>query len=151
VSAPAGDVHYPNRHFDRVGNVAFWIAMEETPAERGTVRFRSGSHRLGSLGHSFGREPDTTGVDLHDVYPWLAERYALSEPRDMQPGDATAHCGLVLHTAPENITDAPRWTYISIYIPADTLWTGTTFLSMSDAKLTIDQPFDHPYFPIVHP
>ena len=69
----------------------------------------------------------------------------------MQPGDATAHSQLVLHAAPENATDRPRWTYFSIYIPADTLWTGTPFFAMGDAQLELDQPFDHPNFPVIYP
>jgi len=143
---------YSNRQFDRVGNVAFWIALEAMPAERGTVRFRNGSHRLGPLGREFGRDdPPGSGLDVHEAYPWLAERYPLSQPLDMQPGDATGHGGLVLHTAPENATDVPRWAYISIYFPADTLWTGTPFLGQGDATLAIDRPFDHPYFPVIYP
>jgi ectoine hydroxylase-related dioxygenase (phytanoyl-CoA dioxygenase family) len=139
---------YPNRQFDRVGNVTFWVALEDMPAERGTCRFRSGSQQLGPLGRDFG---PGTGLDVHDTYPWLAERYPLSEPRDMKAGDATAHSQLVLHTAPANATDVPRWTYISIYFPADTLWTGTPFHGQGDVTLEIDQPFDHLNFPIVYP
>jgi hypothetical protein len=138
---------YPNRHFDRVGNVTFWVALEAMPAERGTCRFRSGSHKLGPLGHDVG---PSTGLDVHDTYPWLAERYPLSEPRDMQPGDATAHSQLVLHTAPENSTSMPRWTYISMYFPADTLWTGAPFHGQADAQLEKGQPFDDPIFPVVY-
>lgn len=141
---------FSNRQFDRVGNVAFWIALEAMPAERGTCRYRSGSHRLGPLGRNFGR--DGNFLDIHDVYPWLAERYPLSEPLGMQPGDATAHGGLVLHTAPENKTDVPRWAYISIYIPADTLWTGTPLRDVASRQgLVVDQPFDHPNFPVIYP
>ena len=141
---------FPNRQFDRVGNVSIWIALEEMPAERGTMRFCSGSHREGSLGHNVGRSPDDP--DVHEVYPWLAERCPLSEPRDMGPGDATAHSSLVLHCAPENTTDVPRWVYISMYIPADTLWTGQPF-SDADVQdvLVKGQPFDHPNYPIIYP
>jgi hypothetical protein len=139
---------FPNRPFDRVGNVSFWIALESMPAERGTMRFRTGSHRLGSLGRTFGR--DGHDLDVHDVYPWLAERCPLSEPRDMQAGDATAHHGLMLHTAPQNATGVPRWAYITNYIPADTLWIGAPIHGTTDG-LVVDQPFDHPNFPVVYP
>jgi len=141
---------FPNRQFDRVGNVSFWIALESMPAERGTVRFRTRSHQLGPLGRTFGRDGEER--DIHDVYPWLAERYPMSPPRDMEAGDATAHHGLMLHSAPENATDKPRWAYISIYFPADTLWTGAPLRDAGSRDvLTIDQPFDHPNFPIVYP
>jgi Phytanoyl-CoA dioxygenase (PhyH) len=150
--ARATPIHqdFPNRQFDRVGNVTIWVALEDMPAERGTVRFRTGSHRLGSLGNIFGR--DGHDLDIHDVYPWLAKRCPLSEPRDMQAGDATAHHGLMLHSAPQNATDVPRWAYISIYIPADTLWTGAKMHGFSSVEgLAVDQPFDHPYVPVVYP
>ena len=141
---------FPNRQFDRVGNMSFWIALEDMPAERGTCRFRTGSHLLGSLGRSFGRGGEH--VDIHDVYPWLAGRCPLSEPRDMSASDATAHGGLMLHTAPQNTTDVARWAYISIYMPADTLYTGAPIHGTGPRDgLAVDQPFDHPNFPVVYP
>src|SRR4029078_8842474 len=41
---------YPANGHDRVGTVVFWLALDDMPAERGTMRFRSGSHTLGELG-----------------------------------------------------------------------------------------------------
>lgn len=152
VPSTATPLHqdYSNKHFDRTGNVTFWIALEDTPAAKGTCRYRSGSHKLGPLGHEFGRKHSGgTGLDIHDVYPWLAERYPLSEQRDMKAGDATVHGGLTLHCASENRGDSPRWAYITLYIPGDALWTGSQFLGMDNAELQIGQQFNHPFFPII--
>ena len=38
--------------FDRVGGLAFWVALDDVPAERGTMRFLSGSQRQGCLGRA---------------------------------------------------------------------------------------------------
>jgi Phytanoyl-CoA dioxygenase (PhyH) len=138
---------YPCGQFDRVGNTSFWIALNDIPAERGTMRFRSGSHREGPLGRSF---TASTTADVHDVYPRLKERYPLSEPFDFRAGDATCHSQLVLHGAPQNTTDEPRWTYITIYFPADTLYTGASFHGRDRVELQIDKPFEDPHFPIVY-
>jgi ectoine hydroxylase-related dioxygenase (phytanoyl-CoA dioxygenase family) len=152
VPSTATPLHqdYSNKHFDRTGNVTFWMALEDTPAEKGTCRFRNGSHMLGPLGHEFGRKhPGGSGRDIHDVYPWLAERCPLSEPRDMKAGDVTVHGGLTLHCAPENRSDSPRWTYIALYFPGDALWTGSPFLGMDGADLDVGLQFDHPFFPVI--
>src|SRR5215207_386812 len=38
--------------------------------------------------------------------------------------------------------------YISIFFPADTLWTGKPFHGGEGVELEVDKPFDHPNFPI---
>jgi hypothetical protein len=144
---PAHQDH-PGSQFDRVGNTSFWIALDDVPAERGTVRYRSGSHREGPLGRSF-LTYDGATTQLDDVYPWLADRYPLCEPYDMQAGDATCHSQLVVHTGPVNRTDKPRWVFIAVYFPADTLYTGAPFHGRAGVELAIDQPFDHDLWPIV--
>jgi ectoine hydroxylase-related dioxygenase (phytanoyl-CoA dioxygenase family) len=160
VKPPAGSsaknketpVHqdYPNRQFDRIGNVGFWIALDEIPADRGTMRFYSGSHKLGPLGHNFGLA--SGDPDVRDTYPWIEKRCPLSKPLNMKPGDATAHSALVLHTAAQNTTNVPRWTYIVMYFPADTLWTGSKLRDEASQNiLKAGEPFDHPNFPIVYP
>ena len=92
--------------FDRVGKTTFWIALNEIPPERGSMRFYSGSHKEGPLGDR--------SHDLFADYPYLKERYPLSPPLHLQPGDATVHSQLVIHEAPANTSDAPRWAYIGL-------------------------------------
>src|SRR3954451_16147852 len=97
-----------NFPFDRVGFLSFWIALDEIPAERGAMRFLSGSHREGPLG----RREFGGARHVVEYYPRLLDRYEISPPLDLQPGDCTVHNGMVIRSAPENATDQPRWAYI---------------------------------------
>lgn len=107
----------PALPMDRAGALSIWIALDEITPEMGTMRFHTGSHRLASLG----RFPTT---DLKSTYQDLDSEYPLSSPIRYGPGDATAHNALMVHGAPENSTDRPRWSLISIYFPGDALYTG---------------------------
>jgi len=129
--------------FDRVGKTTFWIALNEIPPERGSMRFYSGSHKEGPLGDR--------SHDLFADYPYLKERYPLSPPLHLQPGDATVHSQLVIHEAPANTSDAPRWAYITLYFPSDAKYSGRVFHGLDELGLVAGEPFDHPNFRTVHP
>ena len=109
-------VNFP---FDRTGFLTFWIALDDITAAQGSMRFHNGSHRAGQLG-----KMGLDGVELPQYYADIPERYPLSDPIDLAQGDATIHNGMVVHGAPENTTDRPRWTLIIAYHPADTCYTG---------------------------
>ena len=112
------------------------------------MRFVNGSHREGPLGRTYHEE----GMpDVFEKYPDLLDRYRLSEPLHLRPGDATAHSGLVVHGAPENTTDEARWAFIASYFPADTLYTGAPFHNFDGRGLEVNKPFDLPITPIVYP
>jgi Phytanoyl-CoA dioxygenase (PhyH) len=141
---------FPSLPFDRVGFLTFWIALDEVTAEMGAMRFYSGSQRLGSLGHVGWFD----GKELVDVYPNLEANFPLSPPLHYRPGDATVHHSLVVHGAPRNETDRPRWPFIASYFPADTKFNGglAPVAHRGDAKvLTPGQPFDSPKFRQVFP
>jgi ectoine hydroxylase-related dioxygenase (phytanoyl-CoA dioxygenase family) len=42
----------------------------------------------------------------------------------MRAGDATIHHCLTVHSAPENLTDTPRWVLLASYMPGDALYNG---------------------------
>jgi hypothetical protein len=122
---------------DRAGSAVFWLALADVPAERGVMRFRSGSHKLGELGSLRGEwkvgdqfhgeeKQDMTdhGDNYLRVYPFLDEECPISPPLDLRAGDATIHHSLVLHSAPANSTDKPRWVLLAAYAPGDVLYTG---------------------------
>jgi ectoine hydroxylase-related dioxygenase (phytanoyl-CoA dioxygenase family) len=136
----------PSLPFDRIGGFAFWIALNDCPPERGSMRFLSVSQREGSLGRTRAQ-----GKSVIDYYPRLLERYDMSPPLDLKAGDATAHNAYVCHGAPANTTDTPRWAFICTYIPGDTLWTGASNYNYDDIGLEVGKPFDHPRFPVVYP
>jgi len=107
---------------DRVGELQFWLALDEVTPEMGAMRFVSHSHREGPLGSVFN---DDQG-DLLEQFPNLTSVLELSPPFHYQPGDCTVHHGYTVHGGPANSTDTPRLSYLFSYAPADTrYWNGT--------------------------
>jgi ectoine hydroxylase-related dioxygenase (phytanoyl-CoA dioxygenase family) len=149
ASRPTGwHQDWVNFPFDRAGFLSFWIALEDMPAERGVMRFMSGSQKAGPLG-KYGVAEDT---ELPDVYPNLTERYPVSEAFGLKAGDATVHDALVVHSAPGNATDRPRFTAILSYHPADTRFTGAPhYIFTPDLGLEVDKPIKHDLFRVVYP
>jgi hypothetical protein len=138
-------VNFP---FDRAGFLTFWIAIGDIPPERGAMRFLQGSQQAGPLG----KMGLTTEVDLVGYYPDLPKRYPISPPIHLRPGDATVHNGLVVHGAPENSTDQPRWALICSYHPGDTCYTGAPHhIFRPDIGLEVGKPIKHELFRVVYP
>jgi ectoine hydroxylase-related dioxygenase (phytanoyl-CoA dioxygenase family) len=137
---------FPYHAMDRHGVFNFWIALNEITPEMGTMRFLNRSHELGPMGRVIHR---TDGVDLLDLYPWIAEECEVSAPLHLKPGDATVHNLLTVHAAPANRTDTPRWSYLTSMFPADALYTGAQQRRTDDLELTVNQPFDHARFPLL--
>jgi ectoine hydroxylase-related dioxygenase (phytanoyl-CoA dioxygenase family) len=130
--------------FDRWDSHAYWIALTDLTPEHGTMQFYSGSHRMGPLGRSA-----PAGENLPDVYPELAKKYPLTPPMPMLAGDATVHhCGVV-HGAPQNTTNDPRWAYVLAYTSGDTLYNGARHHNFEGIGLEINKPLDHERFPVV--
>lgn len=138
---------FPIFPFDRYGSFAFWIALNDLPPEKGTMRFLSGSQREGPIG----RDGFLQGVDALELYPELGDRYELSPPLHLKPGDATAHHAAVIHSAPQNATAEPRWAYIIAFIPGDTLYTGASHHNFDGLGLEVNKPIRHARFPVVYP
>jgi hypothetical protein len=149
ASAPTGfHQDWVNFPFDRVGFLTFWIALDEIKAEQGAMRFHNGSHKGGPLG----KMGLIDGPELPVYYPELADQYPLSDPIDLAAGDATIHTGLVVHGAPENTTDRPRWALIASYHPADTCYTGAPHhIFKPDMGLEVGKPIKHELFPPIYP
>jgi len=135
---------FPNLSQDRVGYCVFWFALNDIPPERGSMRFLSGSHREGPLGRTL-----RGGLDLVTQFPEIADRNPISPPLNLKAGDATCHHSLVVHSAPPNMTDIPRWGYGLGYFPNDVCYTGAQFAHTDNLGLPIGGPIDHPHFPIV--
>jgi ectoine hydroxylase-related dioxygenase (phytanoyl-CoA dioxygenase family) len=137
---------FPYHPFDRRGVCTFWFPLVDCPPEKGTMRFLSGSHDSGPWGRFVHR---TDGVDLLDAFPELRERFELSPPLHLRPGDATVHDRNTIHSAPPNATDEPRWVYSQGYFPADALYTGAPNRRMDGLGLKVNEPFDNPKFPLI--
>lgn len=137
-----------NFPLDRAGLLTFWIALEDMVPEQGVMRFLSGSHREGPLGKRY-LELDERGLLEH--YPYLEQEYPLSSPLSLKAGDCTVHSSMLVHGAPANTTDRPRWTYIMSYYPADARWTGAPHHIFNEqAGLRLLEPIVSDQFPIIY-
>ncbi|WP_214416669.1 phytanoyl-CoA dioxygenase family protein [Sphaerisporangium fuscum] len=135
---------FPWMPMDRSAMLTIWLALVDVPAEMGSLRFYNGSHRHGILGRSFTRDGD----DQLTQHPWLKE-LELSPPLDLAAGDATVHHALTVHGAAANRKDSPRLSFTVTYFDADALYTGTPYKQTDGLGLRVNQPFDHPRFPVV--
>ncbi len=149
ASGPTGfHQDWVNFPFDRVGFLSFWIALSDIPPERGAMRFLSGSHKAGPLG----KMGLVGGPQPTEYYPDLLERFPLSPPLHLRAGDATVHNGMVVHGAPPNSTDKPRWAAILSYHPADTCYTGAPHhIFSADLGLEVGKPIKNDLFRVVYP
>jgi hypothetical protein len=149
ASGPTGfHQDWVNFPFDRIGFLTFWIALDDIPPERGSMRFLSGSHQAGPLG----KMGLISGPEIPDYYPHLKERYPLSAPVHLHAGDATVHNGMVVHGAPPNATDKPRWAAIFSYHPSDTCYTGAPHhIFKAELGLEVGKPIKHDLFRPVYP
>jgi ectoine hydroxylase-related dioxygenase (phytanoyl-CoA dioxygenase family) len=132
--------------FDRMGPLTFWVALADLTPEHGTMRFLSGSQRAGNLGRTRAQGKGTV-----EYYPDLLDRYETSPPMALKAGDATVHNAQVVHWAPANTTDEPRWGVIMAFFPDDALYTGAPNHNFDGIGLEVNQPFDHDRFRRVYP
>jgi hypothetical protein len=151
-SAPTGwHQDWFTRGVDRT-TLTTWMALNDIPPERGSMRFLNGSHRLGALGVSaheavaFGA-PDEP--ELPQRWPDLAD-CPVSAPLHLRPGDATVHNAFVVHAAPANTTDEPRWVYLMGLYPGDAVYNGQPLSQFAGTNLKFGQVIDCPQFPVIY-
>jgi ectoine hydroxylase-related dioxygenase (phytanoyl-CoA dioxygenase family) len=147
---------WPGTPFDRRGSVNIWVALNDIPAERGSMRFLSGSHREGPLGRvgradSSGRLGQAEFNDTTVEYEKLTEIYDWSPPLDLKAGDATAHDGCTVHGGPANTTDDYRWAYIMMFFPDDVLNNGGQSFVVDGLGLEANKHIDHPRLRVLYP
>lgn len=136
----------PHHPLDRHGALTIWVPLIECPPEMGSMRFLNGSHRSGLYGRFLNRDD---GVTLLDDHPDVLDRFTISPPLHLQPGDATVHDLAVIHYAPENAGDAPRWVYANQWLPPSARYTGAPNHRTDGWELAVDKPLDHPRFPLI--
>ncbi|MBW8485438.1 phytanoyl-CoA dioxygenase family protein [Actinomadura parmotrematis] len=135
---------FPWMPMDRSAMLTLWLALDDIPADMGSLRFYERSHLYGPLGRSFVRADD----DALSQHPWLAD-LEMSPPHDMRAGDATVHHSLVIHGAPANRRDRPRLSFTATYFDAAALYTGAPYGQTDGLGLAVNRPFEHPTFPLV--
>lgn len=137
---------FPYLSVDRIGLMNVWVALVDMPADMGTMRFLDGSHRLGPMGRVIQR---TDGKDLVDLFPWIGDEHNVSGPFPLKAGDATVHDWMTVHAAPANMTERPRWVYTNSLLPADALFTGAQQRRTDGLDLKLNEPLEHPRFPVL--
>jgi ectoine hydroxylase-related dioxygenase (phytanoyl-CoA dioxygenase family) len=91
--------------------VTLWMPLVDVPTEVGSMRFASGSHRLGNLGDLF--ISDRSHAELARR---IAELGLAAETHGaLRAGDATFHAGWTLHSAGGNPSAAMREVMTVIY------------------------------------
>jgi len=98
--------------------ISVWIALQDTPVEKGCMSFIPGSHRLTDL------EPQSLhdSKDLMTKAPELEYQPKVTLP--LKAGDATFHSGYCAHSAGGNDTDDWRIAHVTIYIEDGTQYSG---------------------------
>jgi ectoine hydroxylase-related dioxygenase (phytanoyl-CoA dioxygenase family) len=134
---------FPFLPIDRSRSLSIWIALMDLPAEMGTLRFVSGSHRLGSLGRDAHMRPSADRLGKYVV------RERVSPPLSLRAGDATIHADLTIHGATPNQGDESRWAVSIGYMDADSLYTGAPNRLTDGLGLQMNMPLDHAKFPVV--
>jgi ectoine hydroxylase-related dioxygenase (phytanoyl-CoA dioxygenase family) len=136
---------YPFLPIDRARAVQLWVALAPITKDMGPMVHLKGSHREPPLGMF-----SVSKQRPQDEYPELWERYELTEPHDLQPGDAVFHSSLCFHASGLNHTDRVRWGMSSYRIAADCLFTGQPNHNTDGLGLEPMKPLDHPNFPIIY-
>ena len=125
--------------------VMLWLALAQVTPAMGSLRFIDRGNKAAGMG----RYSHVEDQDMVDAYPALEAYCGVSPPMTLNAGDATLHDALTPHSALPNLTDKTRWGLALTYFPAETLYTGAPHRSFDNLELTINEPFDHPAFPIV--
>lgn len=134
---------FPFLPVDRSRSLSIWIALMDLPAEMGTLRFVSGSHRLGSLGRDAHMRPDADRLERYIVED------KVSPPLTLQAGDATIHTDLTIHGAVPNRGTESRWAVSIGYMDSGSLYTGAPNRLTDGLGIGINMPLDHAKFPVV--
>lgn len=117
--------------------ISIWVAIDEVTEDMGGLQFRTGSHKLGSLGTMRGWESRLSA-------------FPLSASMVLQPGDATAHIEYMYHGTGPNKTQRPRWSWTTIIGPGDARYTGARSPYGDHLGIQPGEILDHPSAPIIY-
>lgn len=120
-----------------------WIALQDTPVERGCMSFLPGSHRL----------QDLPNIGTNDQERWKTERPDLEWwPRltvPLKAGDCTFHHGMIMHAAGANLTDDWRVAHVVIFADRDAPYSGQPHVVTDPLQLEPGRPLPDDLFPPV--
>lgn len=101
--------HWP---LDSDRTITMWMPLVDVPAEVGSMRFVSGSHRRGYLG-DFGISDESEARFAEMIE---REDLAIETHGPLRAGSATFHAGWTVHAAPANPTGTMRAVMTVIYV-----------------------------------
>jgi ectoine hydroxylase-related dioxygenase (phytanoyl-CoA dioxygenase family) len=104
-------MHQDNRywHLDPPLGVVIFIALDECTVETGCVHFIKGSHRWGRVEHVRARQGTSILLEA-------TTDKSLSEPIELDAGNATMHHCQILHWSPPNTSSKPRRAHTITYV-----------------------------------
>ena len=99
-----------------------WIALQDTDAANGGMRFIVGSHKWGfDMAATNFTNPDLEGIK--SLYT-TAGREWVEHQSELQAGAVSFHSGLTFHGSGANTTDRPRISFVLNMMPKGTTYNG---------------------------
>ena len=103
------DQHY--WPLDTNNTITMWMPLVDASEDMGTMRFASGSHRVGYLG-----DLPISDESEQIINDFIADKgFSIARSGVMHAGDATFHSGWTLHGAPGNSSETRREVMTVIY------------------------------------
>lgn len=120
-----------------------WIALQDTPVERGCMSFLPGSHRLENLPDIGTGDQDRWKQENPDLEWWPR----LTVP--LRAGDCTFHNGMIMHAAGANLTAEWRVAHVIIFADLEAPYSGRPHLVTDPLGLEAGQRMPDDLFPPV--
>ena len=95
-----------------------WIALQDTPVERGCMSFIAGSHEVEDLPNIGTGDQERWKVEKPDLEWWPR----LTVP--LKAGDCTFHNGMIMHAAGANLTEEWRVAHVVILVDREAVYSG---------------------------
>ena len=95
-----------------------WIALQDTPVDRGCMSFIVGSHEVEDLPNIGTADQERWKVEKPDLEWWPR----LTVP--LKAGDCTFHNGMIMHAAGANLTEEWRVAHVVILVDREAVYSG---------------------------
>ena len=120
-----------------------WIALQDTPVERGCMSFLAGSHRVEGLPNIGTADQDRWKTEKPDLEWWPR----LTVP--LRAGDCTFHHGMIMHAAGANLTEEWRVAHVIIFADREACYSGAGHVVTDPLDLEVGRPLPDERFPPV--
>ena len=120
-----------------------WIALQDTPVERGCMSFIVGSHEVEDLPNIGTADQERWKVEKPDLEWWPR----LTVP--LKAGDCTFHNGMIMHAAGANLTEEWRVAHVVILVDREAVYSGQKHVVTDSLGLEAGQRMPDDRFPPV--